>query len=201
MDALLARLMDAQDAWVKPLGAFVQRIVKALFGPIRPIKDFLNGTWLGHSVHVALTDLPVGAFTLVIIFDILGLAEASLITLVFAIVVMLATAVATVVTTPKTSARSAASASPRTSKTIRSVNAPIGRSVSATCTECHSQVPFRKSLSGRIGPKIAFTIRCTKSPSGRAQRFCASIKRVRIKSISGHLLRCAERRRARVPAQ
>jgi nitrite reductase/ring-hydroxylating ferredoxin subunit/uncharacterized membrane protein len=94
MDALLARLMDAQDAWVKPLGAFVQRIVKAIFGPIRPIKDFLNGTWLGHSVHVALTDLPVGAFTLVIIFDVLGLAEASLITLVFAIVVMVATAVA-----------------------------------------------------------------------------------------------------------
>jgi nitrite reductase/ring-hydroxylating ferredoxin subunit/uncharacterized membrane protein len=94
MDAFLTRLMDAQDAWARPLGGFVQRIVKAIFGPIRPIKDFLNGTWLGHSVHVALTDLPIGAFTLVIIFDVLGLADASRIALVFAILMTLATAVA-----------------------------------------------------------------------------------------------------------
>jgi nitrite reductase/ring-hydroxylating ferredoxin subunit/uncharacterized membrane protein len=94
MDALLARLMDAQDAWVRPLGGFVQRIVKAIFGPIRPIKDFLNGTWLGHSVHVALTDLPIGAFTLVIVLDILGLADASRIALVVGILATVAAAVA-----------------------------------------------------------------------------------------------------------
>jgi nitrite reductase/ring-hydroxylating ferredoxin subunit/uncharacterized membrane protein len=93
MDALIARLMDAQNAWARPLGGFVQGIVKAIFGPIRPIKDFLNGTWLGHSVHVALTDLPIGAFTLVIVFDVLGLADASRIALVFAILTMVATAV------------------------------------------------------------------------------------------------------------
>jgi nitrite reductase/ring-hydroxylating ferredoxin subunit/uncharacterized membrane protein len=94
MDSILIRLMDAQNAWVRPLGTFVQRIVKAIFRPIRPVKDFLNGTWLGHSVHVALTDLPIGAFTLVIVFDILALADASRIALVFGILTTLATAVA-----------------------------------------------------------------------------------------------------------
>jgi nitrite reductase/ring-hydroxylating ferredoxin subunit/uncharacterized membrane protein len=68
--------------------------VQAIFGPIRPIKDFLNGTWLGHSVHVALTDLPIGAFTLVIVLDIVGLAEASRIALIVGILATLAAAVA-----------------------------------------------------------------------------------------------------------
>jgi nitrite reductase/ring-hydroxylating ferredoxin subunit/uncharacterized membrane protein len=94
MDALLIRLMDAQGFWVRPLGDFVQRIVKAIFRPIRPIKDFLNGTWLGHSVHVALTDLPIGAFTLVILFDILGAADAAGISLVVGILATVAAAVA-----------------------------------------------------------------------------------------------------------
>jgi nitrite reductase/ring-hydroxylating ferredoxin subunit/uncharacterized membrane protein len=94
MDAFFTRLMDAQNVWARPLGEFVQRIVKAIFGPIRPLKDFLNGTWLGHSVHVAITDLPIGAYTLVIVFDVLGLADAALISLGFGLVTMLATAVA-----------------------------------------------------------------------------------------------------------
>jgi nitrite reductase/ring-hydroxylating ferredoxin subunit/uncharacterized membrane protein len=94
MDSLLTRLMDAQNGWVRPLGGFIQGIVKAILGPIRPIKDFLNGTWLGHSVHVALTDLPIGAFTLVILFDVLGLADASLVALVVGILTMVAAAVA-----------------------------------------------------------------------------------------------------------
>jgi nitrite reductase/ring-hydroxylating ferredoxin subunit/uncharacterized membrane protein len=94
MDSLLRQLMDAQKVWVAPLGGFVQGIVKAIFGPIRPIKDFLNGTWLGHSVHVALTDLPIGAFTLVIVLDIVGLADASRIALVVGILATVAAAVA-----------------------------------------------------------------------------------------------------------
>jgi nitrite reductase/ring-hydroxylating ferredoxin subunit/uncharacterized membrane protein len=94
MDALLARLMDAQNVWARPLGGFIQGIVKAIFRPIRPVKDFLNGTWLGHSVHVALTDLPVGIFTLTIVFDVLGLADAARLSLAIGLLAMLATAVA-----------------------------------------------------------------------------------------------------------
>ena len=51
MGRLLARLVAAQDGWAKPLGDFNHRWLSALFGPIRPIKDFLNGTWLGHPLH------------------------------------------------------------------------------------------------------------------------------------------------------
>jgi nitrite reductase/ring-hydroxylating ferredoxin subunit/uncharacterized membrane protein len=78
---LLTRLVHAQFGWAKPLGDFNIRLLGALFGPIRPVKDLLNGKWLGHSVHAALTDAPIGAFTLVIVFDALnqrGAADTSL---------------------------------------------------------------------------------------------------------------------------
>ena len=47
------------------------RWIGAIFRPIRPVKDFLNGKWLGHSIHAVLTDVPIGALTLVIVFDVL----------------------------------------------------------------------------------------------------------------------------------
>ncbi len=51
----VTRIVDAQDRWATPFGDFNHRWLTALFGPIRPVKDFLNGTWLGHPVHAALT--------------------------------------------------------------------------------------------------------------------------------------------------
>ena len=38
----------------------------------RGIKDLLNGTWLGHPLHPALTDVPVGAWTAALALDLLG---------------------------------------------------------------------------------------------------------------------------------
>src|SRR5689334_7380420 len=58
---LLARLIAANDGWAKPFGEFNHRWVFPLFHAIRPIRDFLNGTWLGHPVHPAVTDVPIGA--------------------------------------------------------------------------------------------------------------------------------------------
>ena len=43
----------AQDGWATPFGDFNHRWLSALFRPIRPVKDLLNGTWLGHPVHAA----------------------------------------------------------------------------------------------------------------------------------------------------
>jgi len=37
------------------------------------IRNFLNGTWLGEPLHVVLTDLPIGAWTVAIVFDALDL--------------------------------------------------------------------------------------------------------------------------------
>ena len=93
MGRLLARLVAAQDGWAKPLGDFNHRWLSALFGPIRPVKDFLNGTWLGHPLHPAATDLPIGALLLTVILDILGQPAAADIALVATILFMLAAAV------------------------------------------------------------------------------------------------------------
>jgi nitrite reductase/ring-hydroxylating ferredoxin subunit len=91
---LLSRILYANAGWARPLGDFNVRILRAIFRPIRPIKDFLNGKWLGHSVHAALTDIPIGAFTLTILFDILNLRQAADVALAIGVLVMVAAAVA-----------------------------------------------------------------------------------------------------------
>ena len=46
---------------------------KALYGGGHPAaqkaRNFLNGTWLGEPLHVVLTDMPVGAWTVAMVFD------------------------------------------------------------------------------------------------------------------------------------
>ena len=68
----LTRAVDAQARWAKPFGDFNHRWLSALFHPIRPIQNFLNGTWLGHPVHSVVTDVPIGALTVSIIADLIG---------------------------------------------------------------------------------------------------------------------------------
>lgn len=60
---------------VKKLSAPVDGLLNRMFqtGPLRSIKLLLNGSWLGHPLHPLLTDIPVGAWTLTILFDLLGL--------------------------------------------------------------------------------------------------------------------------------
>jgi nitrite reductase/ring-hydroxylating ferredoxin subunit/uncharacterized membrane protein len=36
------------------------------------IRNFLNGTWIGEPLHVILTDIPIGAWTVALVFDSLG---------------------------------------------------------------------------------------------------------------------------------
>ncbi len=93
MGRLIARLIAAQDVWARPVGDFNHRWLTALFRPIRPVKDFLNGTWLGHPLHPAVTDIPVGTLLLTVIFDIAGQATAADIALVATVVFMVAAAV------------------------------------------------------------------------------------------------------------
>ena len=46
---------------------------KALYGGGRPtaqkVRNFLNGTWIGEPLHVILTDIPIGAWTVALAFD------------------------------------------------------------------------------------------------------------------------------------
>jgi nitrite reductase/ring-hydroxylating ferredoxin subunit/uncharacterized membrane protein len=40
---------------------------------LRPLKLFLNGSWFGHPLHPVLTDIPIGAWTVTILLDVLAL--------------------------------------------------------------------------------------------------------------------------------
>lgn len=91
---LLLRILRAQYGWARPLGDFNVRWLSALFRPIAPIKDFLHGKWLGHSVHALLTDLPIGVLSLAVLFDLLNLRAAADISLVVGVLGMVAAAVA-----------------------------------------------------------------------------------------------------------
>src|SRR5437588_615715 len=57
-------LLDAleQQPWLDKAGNYLTELLQPLLDlpEARPIKDFLHGTWLGHSLHPVLTDLPIG---------------------------------------------------------------------------------------------------------------------------------------------
>ena len=89
----ITRIVDAQARWSTPFGDFNHRWLTALFGPIRPIKDFLNGTWLGHPVHAALTDLPIGVMTVAIVLDVIGQPVAADVAVLVGVLSIVATAV------------------------------------------------------------------------------------------------------------
>ncbi len=92
MGRWLARIMAAQDRWARPFGDFNQRWLSALFRPIRPIRDLLSGVWLGHPLHAAATDIPIGTVLLVVVLDLVGQRAAADIALVVTILFMLAAA-------------------------------------------------------------------------------------------------------------
>src|SRR5215467_1511692 len=57
-----------------PIDEKLQKAIdKALYANGNPaaqkIRNFLNGTWLGEPLHVVLTDIPVGAWTVAIMLD------------------------------------------------------------------------------------------------------------------------------------
>lgn len=90
----LTRIVDAQAGWARPFGDFNHRWLSALFRPMRPVKDFLNGTWLGHPVHSALTDLPIGVVTVGIVLDLIGQPVGGDVALLLGVLTILAAAVA-----------------------------------------------------------------------------------------------------------
>lgn len=60
-----------RQEWLKPaeetLQGFVHKVFRFRGG--REVKNFLHGTWIGHPLHVILTDIPIGAWTAAIVFD------------------------------------------------------------------------------------------------------------------------------------
>jgi nitrite reductase/ring-hydroxylating ferredoxin subunit/uncharacterized membrane protein len=73
---------------LRGLGNGTASVMKGFFGvldgPGRLLQDFLNGTWLGHSLHAVLVDVVVGGATTALLLDVLrvffgvdGLADAT----------------------------------------------------------------------------------------------------------------------------
>jgi len=53
------------------IAAVSNAFYRALGTPGKLLQDFLNGSWLGHSLHPVLTDVVVGGATMVVFLDIL----------------------------------------------------------------------------------------------------------------------------------
>jgi len=70
------RFIDRQR-WLEPVADFLQKVVggfyKVLGAPGHGLKTFIHGTWLGHPLHPVITDIPLGAWTLAVLFDIIYL--------------------------------------------------------------------------------------------------------------------------------
>ena len=76
LNHIVNRFIDRQR-WLEPVADFLQKVVggtyKLLGKPGRNLKTLAHGTWLGHPLHPVLTDIPIGAWTLAILFDIIYL--------------------------------------------------------------------------------------------------------------------------------
>ncbi|HKY50378.1 MAG TPA: Rieske 2Fe-2S domain-containing protein [Candidatus Limnocylindria bacterium] len=85
-------VVNAQAAWADPLGDLMQRIFKTLYGPFPALRDLLHGTWLGHPLHPALTDVPVGAFLIAFVLDLAGQSGGATVAIAVGFVTMLSAA-------------------------------------------------------------------------------------------------------------
>lgn len=78
MSRIVNRILDRQR-WLDPLGDALQKAISGLYkglgGPGRSLKTLLHGTWLGHPLHPVITDIPLGAWTLAIVFDVIWLIK------------------------------------------------------------------------------------------------------------------------------
>lgn len=75
---LPVELVRQQD-WLEPIADRVQpAIAAALDDPIgTKVANILHGTWLGHPLHVVLTDVPLGCWTAAAVCDMLEIAGRS----------------------------------------------------------------------------------------------------------------------------
>ncbi len=65
----------ARQEWLTPAEEKLQSAIHGAFRSAGPagqkIKNVLHGVWLGHPLHVALTDVPIGAWTAAMVLDVI----------------------------------------------------------------------------------------------------------------------------------
>jgi nitrite reductase/ring-hydroxylating ferredoxin subunit/uncharacterized membrane protein len=66
---------DRRQEWLRPIEEAAQHAIHRVFRSAGPtgqkVKNALHGTWLGHPLHAALTDVPIGAWTAAMVFDVI----------------------------------------------------------------------------------------------------------------------------------
>ena len=65
----IARPLSGLSNWI---AGVVNGFYRVLGAPGKFLQDFLNGSWLGHSLHPVLTDVVVGGATVAVLLAILG---------------------------------------------------------------------------------------------------------------------------------
>lgn len=90
--------IDAQKEWLDPLAEQLQKLLREAIQengpPAQKLKDFLNGAWLGHPLHPALSDAPIGAWLTGALLDLAGSRRAADTAISFGVLAALPTAAA-----------------------------------------------------------------------------------------------------------
>ncbi len=66
------RLTKRLAELAEPLDAVAQPVQEAVKGVPQPVRDVLDGVWLGNPLHPALTDVPLGAWSAAFLLDLVG---------------------------------------------------------------------------------------------------------------------------------
>ena len=76
--SIAERAIDKQG-WLDEVADMIQPALNSVFdtgGDVgRIAKDFLNGVWLGHPLHPVITDVPIGAWTITELLDLMSAAN------------------------------------------------------------------------------------------------------------------------------
>jgi nitrite reductase/ring-hydroxylating ferredoxin subunit/uncharacterized membrane protein len=68
----IVKVIEQQD-WLEPVEKGLKQGLDAVFEPDakhgKPIANALHGVWLGHPLHPVLTDVPIGAWSVAFVLD------------------------------------------------------------------------------------------------------------------------------------
>ncbi len=75
----IAQAIVDRQKWLDSLSDAIQPLINSAFSNAgetgHTVKDFLNGVWLGHPLHPVITDVPIGAWTMTELLDLLSAAR------------------------------------------------------------------------------------------------------------------------------
>src|SRR5438105_9596392 len=75
----LAQAVIDRQKWLDDVADAVQPLINQAFSNAgetgHTVKDFLNGVWLGHPLHPVITDVPIGAWTMTELLDLISASK------------------------------------------------------------------------------------------------------------------------------